>query len=151
MLDPRCQYPQRDGFALVTSLLVIVVLSLLAVAAVMLSSTEKRTTFAESVHSSAVFAADAGGEAAINFVRLCDRPPNYIDATDKTVQAASDQPIEGSAEYDYDCRYVNRSLRAGWDFNYHDYNYRVASSGRASIQGNSGVQLMASRLFREGY
>ena len=104
----------RDGFALVTSLLVVVVLSLLAVAAVMLSSTEKRTTLAERVHNEAVFSADAGGEMAINFLRLSDSPPQIIDFAHNTVRTETDQALNGAQQYDYDCRYTRkRRVRAG--------------------------------------
>ena len=142
---------RRDGFALVTSLLVVIILSLLAVAAVVLSTTEKRTTFADSVHDTAVFAADAGGEAAINFLRLCDRPPRYVDDVTRLVRTISDEPLIDTQEYDYACFVNGWGNPAGWDQNYISLVYRVASNGRASIQGNSDVQLVASRLFRKGY
>ena len=60
--------PDRDGFALVTTLLILLVLSVIAVGAAWLASSEKRASFAESVHLSAVYSADAGGEAGINFL-----------------------------------------------------------------------------------
>lgn len=141
----------RDGFALVTSLLVVVVLSLLAVGAVMLSGTEKRTSLAERVHNEAVFSADAGGEMAINFLRLSDSPPMIVDFAHNTVRTESDQPISGAQQYDYDCRYSRKRHRAGWGFEYVDYDYRVVTSGEAAASGRSDLELVASRLFREGY
>jgi Tfp pilus assembly protein PilX len=141
----------RDGFALVTSLLVVVVLSLLAVAAVMLSNTEKRTTLAERVHNEAVFSADAGGETAINFLRLSDAPPQIIDFAHNTVRTESDQVVEGAQRYDYDCRYTRKRPRPGWSVEYLDYDYRVMTNGEAAAGGRSDLELVASRLFREGY
>jgi hypothetical protein len=141
----------RDGFALVTSLLVILLLSLIAVAAVVLSSTEKQTSFAESVHNSAVFAADAGGEAAIHYLRMSDSPPKIVDFADGTVQREDDEPVVGSQEYDYECQYSRKRPKPGWGVNFLDYDYRVASTGRASTRGRSDIDLVASRLFREGY
>jgi hypothetical protein len=151
MRPHRSQGPDREGFALVTSLLIILVLSLIAVAAVILSSTEKQTSFAESVHNSAVFSADSGGEAAIHFLRLSDSPPKIIDFNDGTVRSESDAPVMNSQEYDFDCQYVRKRPKPGWGVNFLDYDYRVESEGRASAQGRSDVDLVASRLFREGY
>ncbi len=144
----RCD---REGFALVTSLLIILVLSLLAVAAVILSSTEKRTSFAESVHASAVFSADAGGEAAIHFLRMSDSPPQILEFGQFTVASQNNSSLLGYQAYDFDCFYVRKRAKPGWGVNYLDYDYRVASSGRAAAQGRSDVDLVASRLFREGY
>ena len=54
--------PDREGFALVTALLVVLVLSILAVGVAWLASTEKKTSWAQGVHVEAIFTADAGGE-----------------------------------------------------------------------------------------
>jgi len=143
--------PNREGFALVTSLLIILVLSLIAVAAVILSSTEKKATFAEGVHASAVFSADAGGESAIHFLRMSDAPPKIINFADNSVHSEFDAPLDGSQEYDVDCQFVTRSRKSGWGMQFIDYDFRVESVGRASTQGRSDVDLVASRLFREGY
>ncbi|HOX26842.1 MAG TPA: hypothetical protein PLL30_14600 [Candidatus Krumholzibacteria bacterium] len=147
----QLQRPGRDGFALVTSLLVILLLSLIAVAAVILSSTEKRTTFAESVHSTAVFSADSGGEAGIHFIRMSDAPPRIVDFANRMVHNEIDEPIQGGQEYDYGCYYIRKRPKPGWGVNFLDYDYRVESTGRATAQGRSDVDLVASRLFREGY
>jgi hypothetical protein len=141
----------RDGFALVTSLLIILVLSLIAVAAVVLSSTEKRSTFAEGVHQTAVFSADAGSESAIHFLRMSDAPPKIFNTADNTVHALSDEPLEGSQEYDVEAQYLRRRPKSGWGTQFVDYDFRIESSGRAAADGRSDIDLVASRLFREGY
>ena len=142
----------REGFALVTSLLIILLLSLLAVAAVILSSTEKQASFAESVHNSAVFSADAGGEAAIHFLRMSDTPPKIVDATDDTVQTVNDEALQGAQEFDVETQFVRRRPKlGGWSPQFVDYDFRIESSGRAAAAGRSDVDLVASRLFREGY
>lgn len=143
--------PDRDGFALVTSLLIILVLSVLGVAAVILSSTEKRTSFAESVHATAVFSADAGGEAAIHFLRMSDSPPQIMEFAQFTVASQTNNPLQGYQQYDFDAFYVRKRPKPGWSVNYLDYDYRVASTGRAAAKGRSDVDLVASRLFKEGY
>ena len=149
-LWPQHRY-DRDGFALVTSLLIILVLSLLGVAAVILSSTEKRTSFAESVHATAVFSADAGGEAAIHFLRMSDSPPLILEFGQFTVASETNNPLQGYQVYDFDAFYVRKRPKPGWSVNYLDYDYRVSSSGRAAAKGRSDVDLVASRLFKEGY
>jgi hypothetical protein len=141
----------RDGFAMATTLLVVLVLSVLAIAAVWLANSEKRTSFAESVHISSVFSADAGGEAGINFLRLRERPPMIIDFTDMTVHTQGTTPIQGSQNYEYRCRFVAKRPKPGWGIEFLDYDYQVVSTGTASQDGQSGVALIASRLFREGY
>jgi len=141
----------REGFALVTSLLIILVLSLIAVAAVVLSSTEKRTTFAEGVHATAVFSADAGSEASIHFLRMSDAPPKIIDSADNKVHAMADEPLVGAQEFDTATHYVRRRPKSGWSTQFVDYDFRIESSGRAAADGRSDVDLVASRLFREGY
>jgi len=69
----------REGFAMVTTLLVVLILSVLAVGVAWIAGSEKKTTFNESVHVRSVYAADAGGESAINFIRLSEVPPTRLD------------------------------------------------------------------------
>ncbi len=141
----------REGFAMVTALLVVLVLSVLAVAAVWLSSTESKTTTAEATHLSSVFSADAGGEAAINFVRVSDAPPQILDFTTMAVRTQPNTTIAGTQQYNYGVNFVRKSPKPGWGVDYLDYDYNVAAIGRAGRQGNSGVAVVVSRLFKEGY
>lgn len=143
--------PNRDGFALVTTLLVILVLSVIAVGAAWLAGSEKRTSFAESVHLSAVYSADAGGEAGINFLRLSDSPPAILDFADFAVHNEGNTAIQGSQSYEFDCYYIRKRPKPGWGIEFLDYDYRVSSIGQASQSGTSGVELVAARLFKEGY
>lgn len=140
-----------EGFALVTSLLIILLLSVIAIAAVVLSSTEKRATFADGVHTSAVFSADAGSEAAIHFLRMSDTPPKIVDTVNNTVHALNDEPLEGLQEFDVEAQFMRRRPKSGWGTQFLDYDFRIDSSGRAAAEGRSDVDLVASRLFREGY
>ncbi len=141
----------REGFALVTTLLMVLVLAVLAVGIVWMATSEKKTTFAEQMHISSVFSADAGGEAGINFVRLSPTPPRIIAFVDSTVRSQGDTEIVGSQSYGFDCKFVRKTPRPGWGVNYLNYNYRIDSTGRAASQGQSGVQLVVNRLYREGY
>lgn len=141
----------REGFAMVTTLLVVLVLSVLAVGVVWLASSEKKTTFAEGVHVAAVFAADAGGEAGINFIRVSDSPPAITDFGTMDVRNQGSTTLEGSQAYSYDATYLQKRPKPGWGIEYLDYDYRLGSRGTASRQGESGVDVVVSRLYREGY
>ena len=141
----------REGFAMVTALLVVLVLSVLAVGAVWLSTSEMKTTTAESTHLRSVFSADAGGEAAINFVRVSDSPPQILDFTTMAVRTQPTTALAGSQQFNYDVNYVRKSPKPGWGVEYLDYDYNVAALGQAGQQGSSGVAVVVSRLFKEGY
>lgn len=141
----------REGFAMVTTLLVVLILSVLAVGVAWIAGSEKKTSFAEGVHVRSVFAADAGGEAAINFIRMSDVPPTILDFTNNTVRNQGTTTLQGSDSYDYNTRFIQKRPKPGWGMEYLDYDYRIASHGAASRLGQSGVELVISRLFKEGY
>ena len=141
----------RDGFAMVTALLVVLVLSVLAVGAAWLARSEKKTTLSEAMHMGSVFSADAGGEAAINFVRTSNSPPQILDFGSMAVRAQGETAIEGSQSYAYDVNFTRKRPKPGWGADYLDYDYAVASQGEAGRLGRSGVAIVVSRLFKEGY
>ena len=151
-LPPKTDLPVgREGFAMVTTLMMVLVLAVLAVGVVWMAASEKKTSFAEQVHISSVFSADAGGEAGINFVRLSPTPPRIVVFSDSTVRSQADTEIVNSQSYGYECKYVRKTPRPGWGVNYLNYNYRIDSTGKAASNGQSDVQLVVTRLYREGY
>jgi Tfp pilus assembly protein PilX len=141
----------REGFAMVTTLLVVLILSVLAVGVAWLASSEKKTTSAEAVHMQSVYSADAGGEAAINFVRLSDTPPAILEFANFTVRNQGQTALDGTQAFSYRTSFVRKRLKPGWGVEFLDYDYRIASIGNASRSGESGVELVVSRLFKEGY
>jgi Tfp pilus assembly protein PilX len=141
----------REGFALVTTVLIVLVLSALAVGAAWIASSEKKTSFNEGTHISSLFSADAGGEAAINFIRTSETPPQITDFADNTVRMVGDTGLRGSQTFSYDAQYVRKRMKPGWGTAYLDYDYRLGAEGTASREGVSGVELVVSRLFKEGY
>jgi hypothetical protein len=141
----------REGFAMVTTLLVVLILSVLAVGAVWMATSEKKTTFAEGVHVASVFAADAGGEAGINFIRVSNSPPSIMDFGTMSVRSQPETVLEGSQSYRYNTNYLSKRPKPGWGLDYLDYDYRIGSLGSASQKGQSGVDMVVSRLYREGY
>ena len=152
--EPTQQVDQsldREGFALVTTLLIVLVLSVLAVAVAWMASSEKKISFAEGVHVNAVYSADAGSEAGINFLRLSNSPPHITNYSDNKVLSVGETAILNSQLFEFDCFYVKKSPRPGWGVEFMDYDYRVNSTGMASSKGESEIQMVASRLFKEGY
>ena len=141
----------REGFAMVTALLVVLVLSVLAVGAAWLATSEKKTTLAEATHMRAVYSADAGGESAINFVRTSATPPQILDFGTMAVRNQPTTAIEGTQQYTYDVNFNGKRPKPGWGVEYLDYDYNIGAQGQASRQGQSGVQVVVSRLFKEGY
>jgi len=141
----------REGFALATTLLIILVLGVIALGAAWLASAERKTAQAESVHMRALFSADSGSEAAINFIRLADAPPAIMDLADRSVRQQDLTALEGSQSYAYDCQFLRKRPKPGWGMDYLDYDYAVLADGEAGRQGQSAVRVVASRLFREGY
>jgi Tfp pilus assembly protein PilX len=145
----------REGFATAVTLLIILVLAIIGLGAAWLATTEKKTSFAESVHLSALYSADSGGESAINYLRLVQAPPAY-SGTNRTVRALNQTVLEGSQSYDFTCNLCNNnplpamSPAVGWGSEYRYFNYRVTADGWASREGRSAVRLLASRLFRVG-
>lgn len=144
--------PDREGFALVTTLLVVLVLSVMAVGAAWLASSERKTTFAEGTHVRAVLSADAGGESAINFIRLSDDPPPPTDWITKQVADLGNTALQGTQAYGYDCFQDRVAYRPGWDPQvYRDYYYNIQAQGAASAKARSDVEVNVSKLFKAGY
>ncbi len=141
----------REGFAMVTTLLVVLILSVLAVGAVWIAASEKKTSFAEGVHIASVFAADAGGEAGINFIRVSDSPPTIMDFGTMIVRNQGETVLSGSSAYSYNATYLRKSPKPGWGIDYLDFDYRLGSRGTASQKGESGVDVVVSRLYKMGY
>jgi len=141
----------REGFALVTTLLMVLVLSVLAVGVVWMATSEKKISFAEQNHISSLFSADAGSEAGINFVRLSPTPPRVINYEDSIVFYQGDTNLQGAQNYDYQCVFIGKARRLGWGVDFKNYNYRIDSNGAAAAQGKTKVELVVNRLYREGY
>lgn len=157
--------PTREGFALVTALLVVLVLSILAVGVAWLAGTEKKTSFAEGVHIEAVFTADAGGEAAINFLRTSETPPIILDTANNLVRNQGSTLLHDSQSYEFEAYYAGPASGGeplpGWDpEKYREFEYDVdthgeidpdgAGNGRDAI-GDSDITMVVGRLYQVGY
>ena len=147
---PIPNHPDRRGFALVTTLLVVLVLSILAIGIAWLAGSERTTSHADGVHVRSVLAADAGSEAGINFLRVADRPP-AMGTADGIVAETSDITLSGSQSFSFACAFVSQSFRPGWGVEFPNYDYAIQSSGQAAVKGQGFVKVIASRMFQTGY
>ena len=69
----------------------------------------------------------------------------------KTACSLCDGGYRADQKYEYSCHYLSKRPRPGWGTEYLDYDYRINSTGAAARSGSSNIQLVASRLYREGY
>jgi Tfp pilus assembly protein PilX len=139
------------GFALVVALAFIAVLAVIASVSVWVAGSEKKVTFNEQVHQMSFYAADAGGEAAINWLRIQSSPPGIIDAQNTVRHQDTYAPLSSKQEYKFDVRFLRKRNRPGWSVEYKDFDYLVISDGASVRQSQSQVELSVARLFKEGY
>ncbi len=82
----------------------------------------------------------------------CGLPPGRFGATENNVTAliaAKNAPF--GVDFSYDTVFRERRPRAGWAREYKDYDYTVAALGQAGTNGQAGVSVIVSRLYKEGY
>lgn len=150
------------GVGMVAAMLVLGLLAVLALIAASLAVNERRSSFNDLVHGSSFMAADSGGEAAIAWLRMTDRPPRIQDqATFKVKEvSANSMLVANDQRFDFDVRMrpnpANPALplmmpRPGYDTElFMDYFYDVDSDGKAAIEGQSNVTVIVNKLNRIG-
>ena len=141
----------NQGFALVVALSFITALSLLAAIIVAVSTLEKRTSFTDYTHSRAFYSADAGGEAAINWLRIRGTPPGLLDAQKHVYVPTGYDTLSTDHLYRHDITYIRKRLRPGWSHEYKDFEYTIDSQGSSVLASESELEVRALRLFKEGY
>ena len=96
-----------------------------------------------------VFAADAGGEAAINFIRMSDDSAGHPGFRHQHGPEPGQHDPGGLRRPTTTTRASSQKRpKPGWGMEYLDYDYRIASHGTASRLGQSGVELVVSRLYQ---
>lgn len=141
----------NKGYAMVITLAFITALGLLAAIIVGVASTEKQTTFNETTHTQAFYSADAGGEAAINWLRFQDSPPPDLDGNGHVFVPTGYTPLSTKTDYRYDIEYQGKQWRPGWSHEWKDFRYQIESDGASSQSSEAKVEVQALRLYREGY
>ncbi len=141
----------NKGIAMVVMLVFITCLALLAVIIVSVSIAEKKTVQNDYTSMRSFNSADAGTEAAVNWLRLRPTPPELVDA-DKHVFIPQDYTeLSGDHRYQFEITYDRKRIRPGWGTQYKDFEYEILGMGESSQDSESEVALHAKRLFKEGY
>lgn len=139
------------GVAMVVMLVFITCLALLAVIIVSVSISEKKTTHNEYTTMRSFNSADAGAEAAVNWLRLRPFPPDMIDSDKHVFVPAGYTQLSDDHRYQFDVTYDRKRIRPGWGTQYKDFEYDIVGMGESSQNSESEVALHAKRLFKEGY
>ncbi|NIM20004.1 MAG: hypothetical protein GTO51_07105 [Candidatus Latescibacteria bacterium] len=141
----------NKGFALVSALVFITILAVIATVSIWIASSEKRVTFNEQIHQSAFYAADAGGEAGINWVRIQNSPPSIIAPGNVVYDQINYTALDSKQDYKFNATFLQKRLRPGWSTEYKDFDYLIISDGSSVRDTRSQLELSLSRLFKEGY
>jgi len=141
----------NKGSALVVSLLMITGLAVIAGIIVVIAATEKQSTFNENAHARAFYSADAGGEAAINWIRIQNSPPGFVDASNNVYIAGGYQYLTSDHKYKFDIQFTGKRLRPGWSHEYKDFDYTIDADGESVQESRSALEIRSTRLFKEGY
>lgn len=139
------------GIAMVVALSVITGLALLGVIVIAVATSEKRTAFNEYTHTRSFYAADAGGEMAVNWLRIQSTPPNMLDTQKHVYVPTGYDSLSNDHLYKYDITYVRKRLRPGWSLEYKDFEYLIQSDGASVAESETSIELQTRRLFKEGY
>jgi hypothetical protein len=139
------------GSALVMTLGALGGLLMLAVIVVSVVTSGKWTEFREYTHTRAFYSADAGGEAALNWIRFQNTPPPILDAQSNVFVAASYTSLSDDHDYKYDIQFARKRFRPGWSLEYKDYEYLIKANGASADSSEAVIELRAMRLYEEGY
>ena len=136
---------------MVSAIAFIAILAVIATASIWIAGSEKKVSFSGETHQNSFYAADAGGEAGINWIRTQANPPGFIGTTKDVYNQASYTSLDNDQEYRFDMTYVRKRPRPGWSTEYKDFDYRLLSDGSSVNNNQSQLELNLSRLFKEGY
>ncbi len=139
------------GFALISALAFLAILAAIATVSIWVAGSEKKVTFNEQTHQSAFFAADAGGEAGINWIRTQSAPPGILGAGNVVYNQPGYTTLDENQQYNFSMTYLRKRPRPGWSIEYKDFDYELLSNGTSVQNSWSQLELMLSRLFKEGY
>ena len=142
----------NDGYAMVLAMIFLTALALLAGIIISVSTSEKKTAFNEYTYSRAFYSADAGGEAAVNWLRLSNTPPGFLDAQKNVFIPAGYDTLSSDHLYKHEIKFIGTRARYGWDpTQYLDFEYSIDSQGASVAEAESELELRALRLFKLGY
>jgi hypothetical protein len=141
----------NKGIALVSAIALIGILAVIAAVSIWTAASDKKVTFNEDISKRAFYAADAGGEAGINWVRIQSAPPPIIAAGNVVHSPAGYTTLGSDQDYRFNASYIGKRPRPGWSIEYKDFDYQLGADGRSVRESEERIELLVSRLFREGY
>ncbi|MGD8414166.1 MAG: pilus assembly PilX N-terminal domain-containing protein [Candidatus Latescibacterota bacterium] len=142
----------EKGTALVATLFFITALAVTATIIVWVTGSERRVSHNEYTHTRSFYASDAGGETAINWIRVQQMPPPIIDSEHKFVASQDDYTyLTSDHKYQFDVRFDRVRFRPGWSREYLDFDYTIDSRGASVQESSTRIEVRTSRLFRQGY
>lgn len=141
----------EDGLAMVIALLFVTVLGVLAAIITGVATTEKNTSFNDQTYTRTFYSADAGGEAAVNWLRFQNGPPDLLDEGKNVHIPTGYDSLAYDSKYKYGVVYERKRLRPGWSTNYKDFEYSITSDGATIRKSEAQIEVDAMRLFKEGY
>jgi hypothetical protein len=150
-LTMRASFANNKGIAMVVALAFIFGLSVIATIIVAVATSEKKSAFNDYTYSRSFYSADAGGEAAINWLRIQNSPPGLLDTLKHVYVPSGYSSIASDHKYKHDVRYIRKKLRPGWSHHYKDFEYTINAEGASVQDSESQVEVQALRLFKEGY
>lgn len=146
---------QRDaherGAAMVLAMGVLAVLAVLALVVVAIVMGEKRTALSDYSTSRSFYSADAATEAGVNWLKLQSVPAAIIDTASNVFVANTYTSLSSDHRYKFSVQYVDKRMRPGWSVEYKDYGYTIVATGASAQASESGINVGATRLYREGY
>jgi Tfp pilus assembly protein PilX len=148
MTSPR---PDERGSAMVMALGALAILALIAIVAIAIVVSEKKTSFSEYTGARSFYSADAASESGVNWLRHEYSPAALVDTSSHVYVSGSYTTIDTQSGYKFDVTYIRKRYRPGWSVEYKDYEYRVDASGQSAQQAAAGIEVRATRLYREGY
>jgi Tfp pilus assembly protein PilX len=144
-------HQDERGSAMVMALGALAVLALIAIVVMAVVISEKRTSFSDYTGARSFYSADAASEAGVNWLRHAYSPAAVVDTSSHVYVASTYTTIDTQSGYKFDVTYIRKRYRPGWSVEYKDYEYRVDASGQSAQQAAAGIEVRATRLYREGY
>ena len=139
------------GSAMMMALGALTVLAVIAMVALAITITEKRTAFSDFSGARSFYSADAASEAGVHWIRHEYTPPMVLDSLNHVRVTNAYTNLSPGNGYRFDVTYVRKRYRAGWSTEYKDYEYTVGAVGTSAQQSESDIEVKATRLYREGY
>lgn len=139
------------GAAMVLVLGALVVLAILALVAMNITLSEKKTESVDYVNNRSFYSADAASEAGVAWIRRQAHPPSLVDTLGHVSVSAAYTTLADEDRYKFDVKFVRKRFRPGWGVEYKDYEYVVEARGVSAREAESAIELGATKPFKEGY